>query len=93
MTETESMVVRVAKAMATALKAQDGWTYVDSWDAETDSIVIDGAVELMPVVRAVIEAMFDPTPAMCRFAEDNFDRDADNIAVCWRAMIAKALEG
>jgi len=42
--------------------------------------------------RAVLEAMREPTPQMCEFAEDNFDRDADPIAVCWRAMISKAME-
>lgn len=57
MTETESMVERVAKAMAKALKAQNGWSYVDDWDKDADCITIDGPVELLPVARAAIEAM------------------------------------
>lgn len=43
------------------------------------------------LARAAIEAMLEPTDAMCSFAEDNFDRNGDNIAVCWRAFISAAL--
>lgn len=44
-----------------------------------------------PLARAAINAMREPTDAMAEFAEDNFDRNGDNIRVCWRAMISTAL--
>jgi len=41
--------------------------------------------------RTAIEAMREPTDAMAEFAEDNFDRDCDDIKVCHRAFIHAAL--
>jgi hypothetical protein len=36
--------------------------------------------------------MREPTDEMCEFAEDNFDRNGDPIAVCHRAMIHAILK-
>jgi hypothetical protein len=46
----------------------------------------------IPAAIAAIEAMREPTDEMCEFAEDNFDRNGDPIAVCHRAMIEAILK-
>lgn len=73
------MVERVAKAIE-AEKQRGGMA--GSWT---------NADENRRLAEAAIRAMVEPTPAMCEFAEDNFERNADNIAVCWRAFVTAAL--
>jgi hypothetical protein len=77
------MIERVARAMCEQCAAEFGGP-VKLEESPAHEAWISSA-------RAAIEAMREPTEAMCEFAEDNFDRNGDHIAVCHRAMMTAAL--
>lgn len=79
MTETESMVVRVAKAILyDFMPHEDAWDLVD----ESDRSRCRG------YARAAIEAMKEPTDAM---ADDGYRAIAGGADAVWFAMIEAAL--
>jgi hypothetical protein len=77
------MIERVAKAIFFRGHEQDDmmWQHMQPHLRET----------AFEQACAAIEAMREPTDAMAEFAEENFDRNGDDIKVCHRAFILAAL--
>lgn len=87
MTETESMVERVAKAACEAGYHQ--WPLTDGYNDRAEKRA------WLKIARAAIEAMKEPTPAMLKAGEDSEYGDSYHYAAprhVWPAMIVKALE-
>jgi hypothetical protein len=79
------MIERVAEAIG----SMDDWDRCDN--APDHRAHLPAWTEYEDMARAAIEAMREPTDAMAEFAEENFDRDSDDIKVCYRAFIDAAL--
>jgi hypothetical protein len=100
MTETESMVERVAKAIVAELGRQEGY---DDPKAIMPGLKISyldqGEVDMGKVARAAIEAMRWPTDGMRsagarrgNWSENELGNEWDCADNVWFAMIDKALE-
>lgn len=60
------------------------------WDAIPDGVYIEGPFDAHTVIRAVIEAMREPTIAMYDFGTDKMWKDRNSTEV-WQSMITAAL--
>ena len=78
MTETESMVVRVAKAIGMTIPNRSDATYVTPYT--------------MLAARAAIEAMREPTDNMGNGLPADYRPGSHSAKQIWQAMLDKALE-
>lgn len=88
---TDSMVLRVAKAIHEAARGLGGAVvHVEPWQ-DGASILIDGDVDMMAMALAAIAAMREPTEAMVQAVIAYAGEEMIEIREEWRIMIDAAL--
>jgi formate dehydrogenase maturation protein FdhE len=97
MTQPQSMVERVAKAMHAAYEAAakvNGWATNEQCRVAFDDLPAENKATMYASARAAIEAMREPSEAMIATADDVYDQCTDTgdfYGFIWRAMIDAAL--
>lgn len=94
------VVERAARAAYEALVADtDSYAWIDDAPADMSDVTVDGDINLLRLVRAVIAAMRDPTEAMLNAAVATdmldggvYDAFHTSAPTVYRAMIDEALK-
>lgn len=90
---TDTMIARATAAAVAELRQQERGGAIDWIEADdTESVGINGWVDLLALTRAIVQSIAEPTEAMTEAGARYVRTEGGSIAGIYRAMIEAGLE-